>query len=103
MKPPICKVCQSSHWLDEGHNTSALEEVRKLGAGVLGYEKRIATFPDPNPPKSVTTVTKPPNNVTPVTERRVTVRPSRPSHRPGRPRVHKTNAERQRAYRERSR
>ncbi len=92
MKPPICKLCGSPHWLDEGHKpTAALEEVRKLGAEVLRNQ--------------TPTVTKR-NNVTPVTERErePSLRPKRlDSSGRGRPRVHKTNAERQRAYRERSR
>lgn len=35
MKPPTCKLCGKAHWTYEEHDTSALEEVRKLGASVL--------------------------------------------------------------------
>ncbi len=56
---PKCKLCGSAHWTYEEHKiTSASEGARKVGAGVLGHEKRIPVFPDPNPPESVTTVTK---------------------------------------------
>ncbi len=34
MKPPKCKLCEKAHWPYEEHDT--LEEVRKLGADVLG-------------------------------------------------------------------
>ncbi len=58
MKPPICKLCGKAHWTYEEHDTFALEEVRKLGADVLGHEKRTVTFPDENPPETTTTVTQ---------------------------------------------
>ncbi len=102
MKPPTCKLCQSPHWLDEGHNTAALEEVRKLGASVLGYEKRIPTFPDPNPPESVTTTTEGPLVYVPANKRTEPLT-GRNKRTRGRPRKWASEAERKRAYRERSR
>jgi len=109
MKPPNCKLCKSPHWTYEEHTiTDTSEEARKVGAGVLRN-----------------TVTKR-NNVTPVTKpvlsdgaEASSVPPiksalsgdgtletggsSAPSPSAGRPKKHKSNAERQRAYRERSR
>ena len=34
MKPPMCKLCETRHWLDEEHQ-AGLDEVRKVGAMVL--------------------------------------------------------------------
>ncbi|KKK47173.1 hypothetical protein LCGC14_3157860 [marine sediment metagenome] len=80
-------------------SAAELEEVRKLGASVLGYEKRIVVFPDPNPPETVTTTEGPtvyiPNKRTePLNGRNKRTR--------GRPRKWASEAERKRAYRERS-
>ena len=114
MKTPICKLCGKAHWASEEHGgePSVPEYVKAMAAGALGYEKAIVTFPDPNPPETVTTVT---SDVTPVTKSRdEKVLYSEPSsvedraveredfvHR-GRPKKHKDAAARQRAYRERS-
>ena len=96
MKPPMCKLCGERHWLDEEHKiTGALEETRKLGASVLGYEKRIVTFPDPNPPESVTTVAG-------TTDEGIYVKTCNACNKPFNNRGEVCNACRQRAYRERS-
>ncbi len=99
MNPPTCKLCESRHWLDEGHKpTAALEAVQKVGADVLGHEKRFLVFPDPNPPESVTTTTDEPmviNRTEPISGRNKRTR--------GRPRKWASEAERKKAYRGRSR
>jgi hypothetical protein len=120
MNPPICKLCETRHWLDEEHKPGpALDKVRKVGADVLR-----------NTVTKRNNVTEPlTNNVTPVpalsdggeegklagayTSSLHVPPPSEgpvasegsspPSPSVGRPKKHKTNAERQRAYRERSR
>ncbi len=101
MKPPICKVCQSPHWTYDGHKpTSALEEVRKLGADVLGHEKRIATFPDENPPETTTTVTQ---DVPTEVSLQEEVVPTCECGKPREGRYKLCSACRKRAYRDRSR
>lgn len=81
MKKPKCKLCRSPHWTYEGH--SFADGVTKV---------RDET----------------PNNVTPVTKYVMPILYQEPplvpphEHR-GRPRKYTTNAERQKAYRERSR
>jgi hypothetical protein len=100
MKPPICKVCGSPHWLDEGHKpTSALEETRKLGADVLGYEKRFPVFHDQNPPETEGPLVYVPANVPTET---VVPTPDVPTCECGKPRegrYKKCSACRKRAYR----
>ena len=106
---PTCKLCGKGHWLDEGHqiNTSVPSYVKEMTSGALGLEGE-ATFKElvVSPDETTTTVTKVADNVTPVTKRaRDEIIYSEPpleghTHR-GRPKKHKTNAERQRAYRER--
>ena len=90
----MCKLCGKAHWTYEEHDTG-LEEVRKLGADVLGYEKRIPVFPDPNPPESVTTVTK--------SDEVIYVKTCNACNKPFNNRGKVCNACRQRTYRERSR
>ena len=96
---PKCKLCGSAHWTWEEHTLKGTEELQRVGASVLR--------------KSVTkrnNVTEPlTNNVTPITESAAHVKKAVPKDgsaqplvHPGRPKKHKTNAERQRAYRERS-
>ncbi len=98
MNPPTCKLCKSPHWTYEAHKpTAALEEVRQVGAGVLGYEKRIVTFPDPNPPESVTTTTEGPLVFVPLNQ----TLNGRNKRTRGRPRKWASEAERKRAYRQR--
>ncbi len=101
MKPPMCKLCGKAHWTYEEHDTG-LEEVRKLGASVLrkSVTKRTpVTKIKSREEAQVGTHTGAGNlGVAPPSESTV------PSLLPrGRPRQHKTNAERQAAYRERSR
>ena len=94
---PKCKLCGSLHWTYEEHAiTSGSEEARKVGASVLGYEKRIAVFPDPNPPETTTTTTDGPmviKRTEPITGRNKRTR--------GRPRKWASEAERKKAYRSR--
>lgn len=113
---PKCKLCGSPHWTYEEHKLTGTEELQKVGASVL---RNTVTKPQP--------VTKVPNNVTPVTTPALSdggegevwrgslapspenaaprlaasSNPSPPSPSVGRPKKHKSNAERQRAYRER--
>ena len=82
------------------------EEARKLGAGVLGYEKRIVVFPDPTPPESVTTTTDEPMVYVPanVPTETVVPTPDVPTCGCGKPREGRyksCSACRKRAYRER--
>jgi hypothetical protein len=112
MNSPICKLCESRHWLDEEHKPGpGLDKVRELGAVVLGYEKRIVVFPDPNPPEAVTIVAGTdemmyvPANVPTET---VVPTPDVPTcenchKRPREGRYKSCSACRKRAYRERSR
>jgi hypothetical protein len=109
MNPPICKLCGTRHWLDEEHKPGpALDKVRKVGADVLGYEKRIVVFPDPSPPESVTTITDGPLTYVPLNqaisrpEKNKRTEPVRNKRTRGRPRKWASEAERKRAYRERS-
>jgi len=110
MNPPTCKLCESRHWLDEGHKpTAALEAVRKVGASVLGHEKRIVVFPDPNPPESVTTTTDEPMVYVPANVPTETVVPTPDvptcevcGKRPREGRYKVCSACRKKAYRERS-
>ena len=102
MNPPTCKLCESRHWLDEGHKpTVALEAVRKVGADVLGHEKRIVVFPDPNPPESVTTTTDEPMVYVPTTVPTVSLQECE-CGKPREGRYKKCAACRKKAYRERS-
>ncbi len=84
---PTCKLCETRHWTYEAHGSGS-EKVRELGESVLGYEKRIPVFPDPNPPESVTTATEGP-----------LVYVSANKRTRGRPRKWASEAERKRAYR----
>ena len=110
MKPPMCKICKKAHWLDASHDTSALEEVRKLGASVLRNQTPTVTKP------SDENVTEPVDSVTElVTSSTVRISPKKMAEDieagsythggvrggSGRKRQHQTNAERQAAYRER--
>ena len=102
MKPPVCKVCQKAHWTYDGHFVSEVEVpqyVKDMAKGALGYEKTIVVFPDPNPPETVTTVTKSSEVVfaEPVTQKTCNAC-NKPLHNRGQV----CNACRQRAYRERS-
>ena len=102
MKPPTCKLCETRHWLDEEHDLSVLGKVRELGADVLGYEKRIVTFPDPNPPESVTVVAGTTDEMVYVpSNKRTEPLNGRNKRTRGRPRKWASEAERKRAYRER--
>jgi hypothetical protein len=102
MKPPICK---KAHWTYEEHDTSALEEMRKLGASVLRNQTPTVTKPsDENVTESVDSVTA---RISPE-EMEYDLEAGRLSYThggvrggSGRKRQHKTNAERQAAYRER--
>ena len=112
MKPPSCKLCGKAHWTYDPHDTSALEEVRGLGASVLRNQTPTVTKPrDEN-------VTEPVDSVTElVTGSTVHVSPEKMEEEfkagrmsythggardgSGRKRQHNTNAERQRAYRSR--
>ena len=105
MKPPICKLCQSPHWTYEEHKVTETEVpgyVKEMAKGAMGYEKRIATFPDPNPPEAITTVASTTRDemvyAEPVTQKMCNVC-NKPLHNRGKV----CNACRQRAYRERSR
>ena len=107
---PKCKLCGIAHWTYEEHTiTSSSEEARKLGASVLGHEKRIVVFPDPNPPESVTTTTDEPMVYVPTTVPTETVVPTTvPTcdnchKRPREGRYKVCSACRKKAYRERSR
>ncbi len=63
---PKCKLCGSAHWTWEEHTLTGTEALQKVGAAVLGHEKRIPVFPDENPPESVTTTTDGPTVYVPT-------------------------------------
>lgn len=95
---PTCKLCEVRHWTYEEHTiTSALGKTQKLGADVLGYEKRIPVFPDPNPPESVTTVASTRDEMVYI-DMKTCNTCNKPLHNRGKV----CNACRQKAYRERS-
>ncbi len=100
MKPPICKLCKKAHWTYEEHDTGEVPEyVQEMAAGAMGYEKRFYTFPDPDPPESVTTTTESRET---VYAEAVTQKTCNACNKPYNNRGGVCNACRQRAYRERS-
>ena len=103
---PKCKLCGSPHWTYEEHVLKGTEALQKVGAGVL---KRYVTFPDPNPPETVTTATKWPTVYVPTDVPTETVVPATVptcevcGKRPREGRYKSCSACRKKAYRERSR
>jgi hypothetical protein len=98
MKPPICKVCGSSHWTYEEHKITGLEEVRKLGASVLRNTVTKRTVVPTMSPPTVPTDTDCPH-VMPAEE----LTPQCACGKPRDGRHSSCAACRKRAYRERSR
>jgi hypothetical protein len=101
VKPPICKLCRKAHWTYETHDTGEVPAyVEEMASGAMGQEKRITTFPDPNPAESVTVTAESRETVyvEPVTQKTCNAC-NKPLHNRGKV----CNACRQRAYRERSR
>ena len=92
---PTCKLCETRHWTYEAHG-SGPEKVRELGESMLGYEKRIPVFPDPNPPETVTTV-----GSTSQSDEMIYVKTCNACNKPFSNRGDVCNACRQRAYRNR--
>ena len=94
---PKCKLCRSPHWTYEEHTLKGTEALQKVGASVL---RNTVTKPsDENVTESVDSVTSAPTTST--------VRISSYTHggareRSGRKKEHRSNAERQKAYRDRS-
>jgi hypothetical protein len=101
MKPPICKVCGSPHWTYEEHKpTTALEEVRKLGADVLRNDALPAMPVETIPVRVAATVV----DYVPTPPPDVPLNPTisgRNKRTRGRPRKWASEAERKRAYRSR--
>ena len=89
MKPPICKLCKSPHWLDEEHKDTETEVpayVKEMAKGAMGRETITQSY---EPPVIATINRTEKNNRTNKRTR-------------GRPKKWASEAERQRAYRERS-
>lgn len=88
MKPPICKLCKSPHWTYEDHHTgtSAItpDYVKEMAKGAMGVHQ--------GPPTQLGGL--PINRTEPLTGRNKRTR--------GRPRKWASEAERKKAYRERS-
>ena len=101
MKPPMCKLCGKAHWAYEEHDTG-LEEVRKLGASVLRNQTPTVTKPSDENVTSSTVRISPEETERDFAAGRLSYTHGGAREGSGRIRRHKTNAERQAAYRERS-
>lgn len=92
MAEPLCKFCGVRHWAGGDHPEKAVREA--LERMRSGPEPELSGFavgePEPRVTKQPVSVTKL-ERVTKLSEEK----------KPGRPRTHETNAERQRAYRAR--
>jgi hypothetical protein len=97
LKPPKCKLCEKAHWPYEEHDT--LEEVQKLGVSVLRNQAPTVTKPSDENVTSSTVRISPEQMECDLAAGRLTH--GGPREGSGRIRQHKTNAERQAAYRER--
>lgn len=87
MKPPTCKVCQKAHWTYDGHFVSGVvvpAYIKEMAKGALGGD--AAPFVDHLSPQIKRTE--------PINGRNKRTR--------GRPKKWGSEAERKRAYRERS-
>ena len=85
MKPPICKLCGKAHWTYEEHAGSETEVpgyVKEMAAGAMGR----TDIPEKRTEKTISVQAEAPLNV----------------RKRGRPKKWESEAERLRAYRERS-